>query len=377
MKILVIARGYPSKKYPMNGIFEFDQAKALARLGYHVYFAAVDTRSIRRLRHFGFEKFKKDNVNVFTINLPIGRVPSWLLNYFTLLGLKILYNKIVKEEVVPDIMHSHFPRISLAASKLKNLIDLPLIITEHSSGMMAETLDVSLVQTASSAYENADSIIVVSPSLGQVLSDKFKKESTYIPNIVDTGVFKYIEKTKNPPFTFITVGTLITRKRMDLTIAAFHEAFQGHGDYKLLIIGAGPLDSQLKKQVFDLAIQEQVSFLGSLERKVIAHYMQQSDCFVLPSQAETFGVVYIEALASGLPVIATKCGGPETFVNEMNGILIDVDNKKELVSSMKYMSQNIQKYNKLLISNKIIEEFSPEVVARKIINEYKRILNKN
>ena len=377
MKVLVIARGYPSKRYPMNGIFEFDQAKALAEHGHDVIFAAVDMRSIRRIRSFGFERFIKDKIQVYAINLPIGRVPSNILSYFTAFGLKWLYKKIVKEQGIPTIMHAHFPRISLASAKLKKYNNLPLIVTEHSSGMMSSNIDPTLKNIASEAYDSTDLIIAVSPGLKAVLETKFNKPSVYIPNIVDTSLFKYTSKATTSVFTFITVGSLITRKRMDLTIAAFYEAFNGDSRYKLFIIGAGPLDAKLKEQVAKLELNNQIVFLGSLERSEIAKYMHQSDCFVLPSQAETFGVVYIEALSSGLPVIATVCGGPETFVNETNGILIEVDNQKALTQAMLHMSTNITSYDRSDISKNIMKLFSPEIIAKQLTDSYQSVLKGN
>lgn len=81
-------------------------------------------------------------------------------------------------------------------------------------------------------------------------------------------------------------------------------------------------------------------------KKKIAEQLSKSDCFVLASQSETFGVAYIEALAMGVPVIATKCGGPEGFVNENNGIMIDVDSESQLIEAMKYMYNNSDKYDR-------------------------------
>ena len=97
---------------------------------------------------------------------------------------------------------------------------------------------------------------------------------------------------------------------------------------------------------------------------------------MLASQSETFGVAYIEALAMGVPVIATKCGGPEALENDENGLMEDVNNIEQLIEAMKYMYNNIDRYERKNIAMEIVEKFSPEAVANKIIGIYDEILGK-
>ena len=81
MFVCVVARGYPTNKYEMNGIFEFDQARALNQLGHKVIFVAIDLRSLRRWRKWGIEHFIKDGVEIYAINIPLGRLPHNVLRY--------------------------------------------------------------------------------------------------------------------------------------------------------------------------------------------------------------------------------------------------------------------------------------------------------
>ena len=133
MKILIISRGYPTKKYPMNGIFEFDQAKAIAKSGHEVIYASIDMRSIRRRRKWGIEKFKKDGVLIYGINYPLGRIPRNILTYFSVNALERLYKKIEKESGKPDIMHAHFTGMGYAGARLKKITGIPLVITDRKS----------------------------------------------------------------------------------------------------------------------------------------------------------------------------------------------------------------------------------------------------
>ena len=118
MYILIIARGYPTEKYKTNGIFEFDQARALAEAGHKVVFAAVDVRSIRRWRKWGIERKKIEGIDVYAINIPGGRIPKAILQKISSFGLNILYRVIEKEQGKPEVMHAHFAGVGYTASKL-------------------------------------------------------------------------------------------------------------------------------------------------------------------------------------------------------------------------------------------------------------------
>ena len=375
MHILFVSRGFPTDKYPLNGIFEFDQAKAIASLGHKVTFASLDMRSVRRWRKWGIEKFEKDGILVYGINYPLGRVPKKVLTHFTVKGLQRLYRKIEKESGRPDIVHAHFTGIGYAAAKLKEITGLPLIITEHSSAIMKSQIDERLKEEAIQTYSKADRVIVVSPALGEVIKTNFNIDTVYIPNVVDTNIFRYKGQKDKSDFTFITVGNLIYIKCMDLTIKAFDEAFKNKEKVKLIVVGEGEERKKIENIIKEYGLKDKVVLKGRLARKEIANLMSESDCFVLPSRAETFGVVYIEAMAAGLPFIATRCGGPEGFANEGNGIMIDVDNLYELIDAMEYMYNNIDKYDRKSISMKTIQKFSPEIVAREILKVYQDILN--
>ena len=156
---------------------------------------------------------------------------------------------------------------------------------------------------------------------------KFEKNAIYIPNIVDTNLFSYAcEKNKNT-FSFVSVGSLIYRKRMDLTIEAFIDAFNDNDKVFLAVFGEGSEREKLEELIRINKLEKQIKLMGMQSRKVIADYLKKCDCFVLASQAETFGVAYIEAMAPASN--SNQNGGP--FVNE-KWCVNSVDNKDALVT---------------------------------------------
>ncbi|MGS0972993.1 MAG: glycosyltransferase [Candidatus Izemoplasmataceae bacterium] len=375
MYTLFITRGYPTSKFKTNGIFEFDQAKALVDLGCKVVYIAIDLRSIRRWRKWGIERQNIEGVEIYAINIPLGRISKGILWKFRFLGLKMLYKKIIRKQGKPDIVHAHFTDLAFAASKLKDMIRVPLVITEHSSKINKDKIDEKLYKIAKIAYSKANTIISVSPSLVKMIKNNFHEESIYVPNIVDLTIFKHCKKIEHDNFSFVSTGNLINSKRMDLTIEAFYEAFDGNPQVTLNIFGQGPNHNQLQDMISKYGLNAQIKLMGFCSRQQIAEQLLKTDCFVLASQSETFGVAYIEALAMGVPVIATKCGGPEAFINENNGLLIDVDSKRQLINSMIFMYENPCKYDAKRIIEETRYQFSPEMVGNKIISVYKKVLN--
>lgn len=373
MYTLIIARGYPTKKYKMNGIFEFDQAKALARAGCKVVYAAIDVRSIRRWRKWGVECHEMEGVYVFAINIPGGRIPKFISQKLTIIGLNILYRKILTIHGKPDILHAHFPSVGYCALKLKNKINIPLIITEHSSAINKHKIDKHLFKIATIAYNGADAIIAVSQTLSDIIKDKFAIKTQIIPNTVDTDIFKYSFRNDDGKFNFVSTGNLIHTKRMDLTIEAYYRAFGTNDKFTLTIFGEGPERQNLEGLIEKYELKSQVKLMGMCSRNEIGEYFKKSDCFVLASQSETFGVAYIEALASGAPIIATKCGGPEGFINEENGLMINVDDINELTYAMRYIYENNSIYNRKRISEVTKALFSTERVAYRILEVYNNI----
>lgn len=372
MNIYIISRGYPSVKYPMNGIFEFDQAKALAQSGHDVVFCVIDLRSIRRWRKWGLESFEKDGIPIRAINIPIGAVAKNILVNVGKIAAKILFKKTIKEFGRPDIIHAHFAEPASYIADIANFNRIPFVMTEHSSATETNYKDKKLKKYICDIYSKTNKLIAVSPALQQIIKDKYGFDSVYIPNVVDTKLFAgyQIAKENNSHFNFISVGNLIPRKRIDLVVSAFAGAFKNNENVHLTIIGEGPERSKIESIIKSNNLENKVKMLGLQTREVIAKEIQYSDCFVLPSQHETFGVVYIEAMASGLPIIATKCGGPEHFINESNGMLVDIDSLEQLKNAMLYIKNNIEKFSNKEIVAFVKEEFSPYALSSKLTDIY-------
>ncbi len=136
------------------------------------------------------------------------------------------------------------------------------------------------------------------------------------------------------PFTFFVQAHLSRRKGIDILIRAFGSKFRADTSVRLVIGGGGVIQPELEVLVRALGVESQVTFLGAIPRDAVRQAMWNANCFVLPSLAENFGVVLIEALATGLPIISTRCGGPEDIITSEVGVLLQPGDEHGLADAL-------------------------------------------
>lgn len=372
MNIMVVSSGLPTEKYPMLGIFELDQAKALQQEGNKVTFLVVDLRSVRRWRKWGFSKGQKDGVDYYVFNFPGGRIP---LKYLCAIGtrcLKIIYKKALKDNGKPDMFHAHFTEMGCITSRVAQKEGIPYVVTEHSSKMNQYNVSDDLRECAKEAYGNASAVISVGTALAKNIFRHTGYKPVIIPNIIDTNLFSHCQRREHKCFNLVTTSNLITLKRTWQILQALAMIDPKDIDYHLSVIGDGPERDSLMHWCSALNLTGRVTIAGFQPRESIASFYETADVFILVSSTETFGVAYVEAMAAGLPVIATKCGGPEDFINQDNGILVEVDNISQIARAIKEIHNNYNNYNSTIIK-KQVEAYSPKTVAGRLMNVYESI----
>ena len=191
MLTFIVSRGVPTEKYLTNGVFEFDQARALVQEGCEVVFLALDLRSIRRTRRWGLHTFTKQGVRVVELSVPLGNIPKAMFYPLGKLALRRLYHKAVKLYGRPDLLHAHFTDYAYLASLLADEEKLPLVVTEHSSLVNRQLLPADIEKPAKAAYRRADCLIAVSPALAVRMQQHSGRKVEWVPDMVDTNLFAY------------------------------------------------------------------------------------------------------------------------------------------------------------------------------------------
>lgn len=391
MKVLFITRGFPSEENPMNGNYEAVQAKAVAAKGHEVSVIGIKVHPLLHLHEMRkFQHRRVQGMNVYTIEsfmifdrqvpfLPKTFLPKmnfWLFNR----AFKKLLKKYLADNGMPDIVHIHSLHSAPPVAYIKNHYNVPAVITEHWSKVKYQNVPVRVKNRidywGNKCYNLADSVVTVSDSLAQAIHERFGIQCRVINNMIEDRFFKQSKAMNlHRGFRFISVGSLFPIKGYDVLIEAFTKIGKDK-DVTLDIVGKGTEYERLQRLIDKYGQQDRINLTGVKSPEEVAEMLENSDSFVLASKSETFGIVFIEAMAKGLPVIATRCGGPEEFVNEKNGILVDVDDVKALADAMEYMMEHQSDYNKVNIRQFCLNNFSESAIADQIIDEYNKVINR-
>jgi glycosyltransferase involved in cell wall biosynthesis len=218
---------------------------------------------------------------------------------------------------------------------------------------------------------------VLVPSHVQALAvQKFSPgtDPQVIPNGVDTDFFTpAASPSLDEGFRFASIGSFEPVKGFEFLLEAFSLAFKDK-QVSLVLAGGGKEREALGWLARELGIESQVAFHGALSHSQVRGLLHESHCLVSASLHETFGITLIEAGACGLPVIATRCGGPQEIVNQLNGILVLPGDAPALAAGMQEMVSGYRRYDPALIRADCESRFSLRTVVSRLEAIYQDLL---
>lgn len=384
--VLVLPSWYPTRACPVRGTFFRQQVLALRRAGIKAGVIYPDFRSLRELKITAFA----DNHFQTSISMD-GGVPTYRYHGWNIPRLQVepylwksqtkrLFKRYTARYGNPDIIHAHSILWGgVSAEGIARSLNIPYLITEHASSYAQGIIRSWQEPFVRKAISNASMVMAVSKTLAnQLMLYSGGKRIEVVPNMVDTCYFILPPvPRKTYPFRFLTVARLTPKKGIALLIKAFARAFSKEQDVFLDIGGDGEQSAELKALVKSLCLQDRVNFLGELSREQVRESMWRANAFVLPSYVETFGVVLIEAMATGLFVIATRCGGPEEVIKPETGWLIDPGDAVEFSEALKSLYDNRFELDKRepVIREYTVNNYSYCVIVEKILGYYNQVLN--
>jgi glycosyltransferase involved in cell wall biosynthesis len=306
--------------------------------------------------------------------------------------------KKVITEFNPDLIHIHHPFVlSSVAIMYSKQLGIPKILTIHTQydqyAYYVAPLPQKLTQEVikkivSNLADKTDCIVTPSESMKALIKNYgMKNRIEVIPNAIKLSTFREkneleclkISKRfnlKEDEKIILFVGRVATEKSIDKIIKALG-IIKKHGisKTKLLIVGNGPARDELTHLVQALEVEEEVIFCGEVNYEEIRYYYKIADVFTMASASESFGIVTIEALASGLPVLAIKApGAMDILTDGFDGLLTD-DNIEHFAKALEKIIRDPELRERLSKGAlKTSAKYSINMISERMLNLYREII---
>lgn len=381
MHVLIIPSWYPHHATDPHGSFFREQAIALHKAGMKVGVAAVELHS---LRSFG----RKRLISGIIVETDEGVITyrkrgwSWFpnMNWGNLFlwsrHSSALFKEYIAAHGLPDVIHAHSLNMGgLMAARLAKATGRPFIVTEHNgSYVLCPEIPAWDKRKYAELFRHSAGNLAVSKALAGVMNRVWPEaRCQVVANVVDDSFFNQpLNMGTGDVVRFITVGHLSAHKNIALLIRAFAKAKTVKPSL-LTIAGDGEERANLERVAADCGVADRVTFSGRVERNKMAGIMADHGAFVFASNGETFGVVAAEALAAGLPVVSTRCGGPEDIVDASNGLLVEVGDEAGLARALEQMAADLGRYDKNLLRSSSEEKYGGAAIAAKLHEIYQRV----
>lgn len=318
----------------------------------------------------------KNKKTVYSQQNILGKI-KFIVNYI-LYHIHLIF---IIKKIKPDIIHVHTFIESLILPITKHLFHIPYVLTIHgkwSGGIMFPNC-LKRVWKLSPWLRN--------PNYITVLTDQHKKEClTYrsnqivvIGNGVDNSSFpqKPTLDIRKPDPTIIIVSRLVSEKGLEDAICSMSIIKENYPNSKLMIIGPGPLEGELKHLISSLDLERNVILVGPISREDIVSYYHQADMYLLPSLHEGMPMVALEAMSCGLPLITTEVSILPKIVQEyQNGYIIPMEKPTEISSAIRNIHElDKANYHRMCLNSlKASENFSWDKITKSYLELYADVL---
>jgi glycosyltransferase involved in cell wall biosynthesis len=264
-----------------------------------------------------------------------------------------------------DILHAHVHRMGLPAVVAGALLRRAVVISEHSSEWSERTLSSGALRRARIAFRHAALVCPVSRAL-QASIEAYGVEGEFrvVPNAVDTEIFYPCERIPDAaPARLVNVALHEEIKGLDVLLQAFALLAESRPDVVLELIGDGPRKGSLERLAAELGIADRVRFRGALAPGDVAEALRAADLFVLSSRSETLGAAVIEALCTGLPVVATAVGGVPEVIGEEDGMLVPPGDADRLATGVGAALDDYGRFDRVAIARRARQRFSTQAIG--------------
>ena len=371
----------PSFFTPYGGEFCLEQAKALQGQGHEVRIlsnvqlgATIGLKDFLSLPFRRYEHQEEGITVCQSFQRGIPMMVRWNVRRWVRIVCE-MYEDYVAQYGQPDILHAHCAKWGgYAAMLISRKHHLPYVITEHLSRLAFERefgpspSSVWQIPLLREAYEQADMVIPVSEELVDSISCYFGKAYRwqYLSNVIDTDFFHFAERTprNDRPFRFCCVADYSYRKGYDILLDAYRLLEDRGCNMELHLAGRMTDGKDCQKAIVQRQLTRVFSH-GQLSRNAVRYLLYQSDCLVLASRSEVQPLVVLEAMSTGIPVVATACV-PQSERLKGACRIVPVEDASALAEAMQELMTDYNQYDGADIARQTRALASPEVIGRKL-----------
>lgn len=378
MHVLIIPTWYPNGADKLIGIYHKEYAQALAKNNVKVNMLYIDRQKISHpIKYLMMNKkeiIRENNYNTYIRKVFDVRRISYSMsinNYCKVLEKAFL--DYIKINGKPDILHAEVTiPAGYATCKLGKKYNIPVVVSEHSS--YYQRFFEGENKKYSDYVLNNSYYTTVSKYMADWINKKYNK-CDVLPNLVDVDSFMLPRKKING-LRLITIAGLRRTKYIDNTIEALKIIIENKRikDATLTVVGDGQDETFFKNRCHELGMDKYVNFVGRKKKEEVAKLLNEHNIYIVSSNIETFCIPAVEALASGIPVVSTKCFGPEGFIDEKCGKLVPFGDNKKMADAIIDVYNNYDKYD-IKYLRSVANKFSAKSVTNEAIKIYNKLIN--
>lgn len=370
MKVAILSQRFVPFYLGGTEIATYNIADQLSKRRHEVHIITTSNHELKIIENTSFFIHR-----VKTIEFPILRN--------TIYCFKALF---LVKKIKPDIIHSQTITINgagFAAFLIRKFLKIPYVVWGRGSDVYSKWLEKPFRKTI---LMNSDAAIALTNDMKNSMQTICDKPVFIISNGIDVDKFNGVNKDrirkkykiKNDEKVIIFVGRLKPIKGLYYLLSAMKLIQNKDKKIRLLVVGYGEEKTKLEELSKKLSLSTQVIFTDKISNELIPEYLGAGDIFVLPSLSEGFPVVILEAMASGLPIIATKIRGISEIVKDgENGFLIPPKNSNEIAEKILMLINDSKLIKSISDNNKIeAQRYSWETIVEKIEEIYFQVINR-
>ncbi len=379
LRVLFVTNWFPDADNPCRGVFVKEHAHAAA-LYNKVTVLFLSLKDGLTAGWSGISRGVEDDIETIRFTQRKHRFPK--IGFLRDLSGQVKFVRKLISDDRPDVIHAHTYGSGLPAVIVGKRNRIPVAVTEHWSGFTEERLPRFEGFKARYALNHAQIVLPVSGYLKRRIEKHgIEKRLRVVPNAIDCRLFSPSPRRGGRTggiSRFLLVALLTPVKGIPYLLQAVRALkVKRGGGFRLDIVGDGPNRAEYERLAAELDIDDLVTWHGTLSKPNIAQLMHRCDFFVLPSLSETFGCALAEAMACGLPFVATETGAVPEVADPRGGILVPPGDSRALEEAIGVMMERHREYSPEVIASTVCDRFSRETVGRMLDEVYRGLVHRS